>query len=96
LPNSYSMDKRCFKVARRDIAYLHFIFESYEGLATLSTIDSKNGIVQLSIPQWFAADVNDLLQSLKTEITLTEIPFPEGFTDLWQQHPQQEKDVNAR
>jgi len=95
LPSLYSLIKRCFKVARRDIAYLHFIFESYEGLATLSTIDRKNGIVQLSIPHCFEGEVNNLLQSLKTEITITEIPFPEGFTDLWQLQANQEKDVNA-
>lgn len=95
MPSLHSLIKRCFKVARRDIAYLHFIFESYEGLATLSTIDRKNGIVQLSIPHCFEGEVNNLLQSLKTEITITEIPFPEGFTDLWQLQPNQEKDVNA-
>ena len=90
-----SLIKRCFKVERRDIAYLHFIFESYEGLATLSTIDRKNGIVQLSIPHCFEGEVNNLLQSMKTEITITEIPFPEGFTGLWQLQPNQEIDVNA-
>jgi len=89
------MIKRCFQVARSDIAYLHFIFESYEGLATLSTIDRKNGIVQLSIPRCFEGEVNNLLQSLKTEITITEMPFPEGFTDLWQLQPGQERNVNA-
>ena len=74
---------------------MHFIFESYEGLATLSTIDRKNGIVQLSIPYCFEGEVNNLLQSLKTEITITEIPFPEGFTGLWQLQPDQEKEIHA-
>jgi transcriptional regulatory protein LevR len=91
----HSLIKRCFLVARRDIAYMHFIFESYEGLATLSTIDGKNGIVQVSIPPCFEGEVNNLLQSLKKEISITEIPFPEGFTDLWQLQPNQEKNINA-
>jgi transcriptional regulatory protein LevR len=95
LTSIHSLTKRCFQVARSDIAYLHFIFESYEGLATLSTIDRKNGIVQLSIPHCFEGEVNNLLQSLKTEITITEMPFPEGFTDLWQLQSGQERNVNA-
>jgi hypothetical protein len=78
---SHFMIKRCFKVSRADIAYLHFIIESYEGLANLSTIDNRIGIVLLSIPQYFAGEVDSLLQALRTEISMTEIPFPEGFSD---------------
>jgi hypothetical protein len=81
---SFSMIKRCFKVSRSDIAYLHFIVESYEGLANLSTIDSRNGVVLLTIPQCFAGEADSLLQALQTEISMTEIPFPEGFQDPWQ------------
>ncbi len=87
--------KRCFKVNRKDIAYLHFIIESYEGLATLSTIDGKNGVVQLSIPSEFAGEVDSLLQALKDEIMITEIPFPKGFPDLWMPQPGQEKTIHA-
>ncbi len=91
----FSLIKRCFKVSRCDIAYLHFIIESYDGLATLSTIDAGSGVVQLSIPVGFAAEAESLLQALKSEIKITEIPFPEGFTDPWQQQFEDELHISA-
>lgn len=91
----HSLTKRCFKVNRKDIAYLHFIVESYEGLATLSTVDGRNGIVLLSVPAGFTAEAELLLRGLKDEITITEIPFPEGSHDFWRVHSRQEKKIDA-
>ena len=66
---------RYFRVDRRDIGYFRFILESYEGFATLSTLDARNGIVVLSIPESFIDEVDDLLTALAYEIDLKEIPF---------------------
>jgi hypothetical protein len=68
---------RYFRVNRRDIAYLRFTLEAYEGLATLSTLDARNGIVVLSIPEGFAGDVDQLLKALAGEIDITEIDPPD-------------------
>ena len=67
---------RYFRVNRRDIAYFRFTLEAYEGLATLSTLDARNGIVVLSIPECFADEVAALLAALAHEIDLTETRFP--------------------
>ncbi len=67
-----------FIVDRSDIAYLRFIIESYDNLAILSTVDAKNGIVSLSIPSGFIEDVEQLVQALKSEISIRETSLPEN------------------
>ena len=66
---------RYFRVDRRDIGYFRFTLDAYEGFATLSTLDARNGIVVLSIPECLADEVEALLAALAHEISLTEIPF---------------------
>ncbi len=70
--------KRYFTIRRSDIAYLRFIIESYEGLATLSTVDGASGTVSLSIPRCFADEVDGLVRSLENEIEIREIMFFPG------------------
>jgi hypothetical protein len=71
---------RYFRVDRREIGYFRFILEAYEGLATLSTLDARNGIVVLSIPESFVDEVDALLAALAHEIDLTEIPFSDDLS----------------
>ncbi len=70
--------KRYFTVNRRDIAYLRFIIESYEGLSTLSTVDAAKGTVSLSVPSCFADDVDGLVRALENEIEIKETLPPHG------------------
>ncbi|TLN15325.1 DUF4911 domain-containing protein [bacterium] len=72
---------RYFKVDRSEIGYLRFIIESYEGLATISTMDAKNGIVSLSVPDSFAEEADRLVEALRSEMVITEIPFPGSLPD---------------
>ena len=65
--------RQFFRVIRRDIWYLHFIIESYEGLATLSTVDPKKGIVQIMTPVSRVDDMTVLLRELAKEIILQEL-----------------------
>ncbi len=74
--HNLSFDTKYYKVDRCDIAYLRFIVESYEGLATLSTVDARKGIVSLSAPRCFAGDVDLLVRALGSEIPLKETAFP--------------------
>lgn len=71
------MLKRYFRVDRRHIAYFRFILEAYEGMATLSTLDAREGTVVLMIPECFAGDADGLLTALAGEIGLVEIEAPE-------------------
>lgn len=72
------MSERYFQINRRDIAYFRFILEAHEGLATLSTLDARNGTVVLSIPECLEEDVDSLLTALGEEIVMTEIDDPAG------------------
>ena len=65
--------KRYFQLDRRDLAYLTFILESYEGLATLSTVEKKETLVSITTLPWATADLDSLIAALQGEITLTEI-----------------------
>ena len=66
-------DSRYFQLASRDLVYMKFILEAYEGLSTMSTVDGKRGIVRVSYPLPFAGDVAALLDALGAEIAVTEV-----------------------
>jgi hypothetical protein len=52
--------RRYFRVGRRDLAYLKFIIEAYDGLATLSTVEREGAIVSITSPSCRAADLDQL------------------------------------
>lgn len=81
--HKFDVIKRYISVPRHEIAYMQFIFESYEGLATLSTIDAGKGILMLSIPSCFAREVESLLQALRKEVSIIDIPFENSLPDIW-------------
>jgi len=58
----------------RDIAYFQFVIEGYEGIATVSTVDSRAAVVMLCIPDGLEGFVDDVLQALAGE---RSIPFRE-------------------
>ena len=57
--------QRYYRVDRREIFFIQSIFEGYDGLATLSTVDPNSGVIKLSISPDTEAVVFDVLQSLK-------------------------------
>jgi hypothetical protein len=61
------------QLERKDIAYIKFILEGYEGIALATTIDNNESIVQLTIVPDFESDVEMLLAALKKEIDFSEI-----------------------
>lgn len=64
---------RYYQLASRDLVYMKFILEAYEGLSTMSTIDGKRGIVRVNYPVPFEADVAALMAALAGEISVTEV-----------------------
>ncbi len=66
-----------FKINSRDIAYMKFVLESYEGLGVLRTIDPKNGIVEVMVPPGLERDMEMVLEGLGEEIPLERIEFPQ-------------------
>jgi len=72
---------RYFRIARRDLVYLKFILEAYEGLTLLSTVDPEGAVVRISNTGFFENDLKLLIRALAREIELKEVPRPDGCPD---------------
>lgn len=59
-----------YRIDRREISFLKFIIEAYDGLATLSTIDPEAGIVVFRIAPGCEADVAMILDEVKKNIII--------------------------
>jgi len=81
---------RYLRVDRRDLAYLKFIIESYEGLAVLSTVEPRDAVVRIGYPGCSEDDLSDLLRALAAEIRLMEVPRPVGYRDGLPDMPKRE------
>ena len=56
--------KKYYRVERKNIAFLKFIFEGYDGIAVITTVDRPKGIVMFRIPPGCENDVDVVLQDL--------------------------------
>jgi len=61
---------RYYRADRREISFLRFIFEAYDGLAVIETLDPKAGIICFHIAPGCEADVEMVLRDLKNDIML--------------------------
>lgn len=66
-------ESRYYQVAGKDLVYMKFILEAYEGLSTMSTVDNKKRIVKVEYPLPFANDIDQLMTALGKEIAVTEV-----------------------
>jgi hypothetical protein len=62
--------RRYYRVDRKKIYFLKFIFEAYDGIASITTIDPDLGVVSLSIPPGCESDVTMVLNELKKDILI--------------------------
>jgi hypothetical protein len=69
-----------FRIRRKDIAYLKFILESYEGLGVLRTVDPRSGIVEVMVPPGMEKDMETVLEGLGDEIPMERIEYPQRGT----------------
>lgn len=58
------------EVDKKDIAYIVSIFDSYENFAIVRTLDQSKGLIQLMISPDYLEETRQLLDQLKTEISL--------------------------
>ena len=65
--------KKYLRVDRREIAFLKFIIEAYDGIAVVSSVDPIAGIVKLSIAPGCEADVELILQDLKKDVMIEPV-----------------------
>ncbi|HKY07466.1 MAG TPA: DUF4911 domain-containing protein [Candidatus Binatia bacterium] len=65
------------------IAYVKFIFESYEEVGIIRTVDNQRAIIVLLAMDDFLDAGREILHSLAREIPLREIPRPADMKDDW-------------
>ncbi len=56
------------RISPKEIYYLKFILEAYDGMALLSTVDAAEGLVVARYPAEWRDDLFGLLSSLAPEI----------------------------
>jgi hypothetical protein len=72
-PASAETIKRYYRVDRREIAFIKFIFEAYDGIAVLETLDPKAGMVVFHIAPGCEPEADAILQDLKKEIMIEPV-----------------------
>lgn len=81
-PIALHTTQRYFRVNRRDISYLRFILEAYEGVAVLTTVDPGEGIVKVVIAPGSERLVAGVLDALcaSRDILVEPLPDPPSAT----------------
>jgi hypothetical protein len=70
------------RVPRAEIAYVKFVFESYEGVGVVRTLDRHAALVVVLAAPDFAAQARVIVRALATEAGCVEVPPPEDPHDL--------------
>lgn len=69
---------RYFRVDRKKIYLIKFIFEAYEGVALLRTVDPKMGIIQCLISPGCEADAMAIIEDLSRTMLIEPRTGPVG------------------
>jgi len=77
-----AMIRKLFKLKTSDITLVQFILEGYEGLVTVSTIDPKTAIIQVLIMPDFLADVEGILEDLKSQFMMEDVTSDKTLVSL--------------
>ncbi|MCH8054637.1 MAG: DUF4911 domain-containing protein [Deltaproteobacteria bacterium] len=78
-----SLHEIYLEIPPEDIAYVKFIFESYEGVGIIRTVDRKKAVIVLMAVDDFLSTARSILTSLKNEVPLTEISRPAEIGEDW-------------
>ncbi len=71
------------RVTPADIALVKFLFESYEGVGIVRTVDRQAAIIVVLVAADFRAVARDLLAALHAQIAITEVAPPGTDADDW-------------
>ena len=67
------MIKKYYYINKKNIYFLKFLLEAYEGIATFETIDAKKGIILLYIAYGALEDFNMLINQLRKDFAVYEL-----------------------
>jgi len=65
--------KKYYRIERKEICFLKFIFEAYDGIATLTTVDSELSVVMFHIASSCEDDVEMILHDLQKDMMIEEV-----------------------
>jgi len=65
------------------IAYIKFIFESYEEVGIIRTVDNARAVIVLLAMNDFLDAAREILKSVGNDIPMREIPRPVDMKDDW-------------
>ena len=64
------------RVPPEEIAYVKFIFESYEGVAVVRTLDRAAAVIVLIVAADFVSVAREILEAIRPEVSWTELAPP--------------------
>ncbi len=70
--------RRSFQLPAREVGYLRFLVEGYDGLLFLRTLDGRVATVEISYPPSREAEAAEVLAALQAEVGLAA-PQPPPF-----------------
>jgi hypothetical protein len=71
------------RLAAVDIALVKFVFESYEEVAVVRTLDRRAAVIVALVSEDFLAVARGIVADLQTRIPLDEIPRPADAGEDW-------------
>lgn len=71
------------QVQPEDIGYIQAIFESYEGVGIVRTVNRKEALIVILVVHDFLSTARSILASLKDEVSITESPRPADIGEDW-------------
>ena len=71
------------ELAPEHIAYVKFIFESYEEVGIIRTVDRKRAVIVLLAMNDYLDSARRIVASLQDDILMREIPRPADMEDDW-------------
>jgi len=74
--------QKYFKVDKKNIAFLKFVLEAYDGMAVIRTLDPREGVIELMIAPDFEKDVEEILYSLRDEVEMLSTDPPAYLEEL--------------
>lgn len=72
-----------FETRPEHIAYIKFIFESYEEVGIVRTLDRKKAIIVLLAMPDLLTVTRNIIESLQKDVPLAEISRPADLGDDW-------------
>lgn len=65
--------RKRYRIDRKSVGWLKFIFEAYDGIALISTKDPYAAEVEFQIPPGCEADVDDLIRDLGRDMIIEPV-----------------------